>query len=181
MIPSSPRLSRSLQNRQAYCSRHGYGLVMALGLAPFGKWNMLGRWMEDGWSEKTWTGHRRTKDGDQVDYSHTRIDADYLIAVRTRWEIVRSINYNLYGLYMIHDEIPSPLEMQPQVGRSMLGSHDKYSSGYSRHLVVCRETEWCAPSTDIKKYDSCRGSGPYDLWWLPMSSPTCLIFFVRMN
>lgn len=34
MIPSSPRLSRSLQNRQAYCSRHGYGLVMALGLAP---------------------------------------------------------------------------------------------------------------------------------------------------
>lgn len=34
VIPSSPRLSRSLQNRQAYCSRHGYGLVMALGLAP---------------------------------------------------------------------------------------------------------------------------------------------------
>ena len=46
VIPSYPRLSRSLQNRQAYCSRHGYGLVMALGLAPFGKWNMLGRWME---------------------------------------------------------------------------------------------------------------------------------------
>ena len=46
-----------------------------------------GNMMEDGWkwwSEKTWTGHRRTKDGDKVDYSHTRIDADYLIAVRTR-------------------------------------------------------------------------------------------------
>lgn len=41
--------------------------------------------MEDGWSEKTWTGHRRTKDGDQVDYSHTRIDADYLIAASRQW------------------------------------------------------------------------------------------------
>lgn len=52
-----------------------------------------GNMMEDGWKwwhggvrkhEKTWTGRRRTKDGDKVDYSHTRIDADYLIAVRTR-------------------------------------------------------------------------------------------------
>ena len=63
-----PRLSRSLQNRQAYCSRHGYGLVMALGLAPLENgtcWEYGWKW----WSEKTWTGHRRTKDGDKVDYS----------------------------------------------------------------------------------------------------------------
>lgn len=83
MIPRNPRLSRSLQNRQAYCSRHGYGLVVALGLAlANGTAENMTEMDGNGGVRKTWTGHRKTKDGDKVDYSRTRIDADYLIAVR---------------------------------------------------------------------------------------------------
>ncbi len=77
VIPSYPRLSRSLQNRQAYCSRHGYGLVMALG---FQRMELLGIWMEyDGicgiWMEIYGNGgvrklgqvteEQRTKDGEK--------------------------------------------------------------------------------------------------------------------